>query len=62
MIERRMYMRTEAQAKRLARELEELSGVCHAYVYDKTKVEVSYTSTDAERYGDRLFWEIDREN
>ena len=62
MIIRRMYMRTEAQAKRLARELEELSGVCRAYVYDKTKVEVSYTSTDAERYGDRLFWEIDREN
>ena len=57
MIERRMTLKTEEQAKRLAKELNSMPGVWGACT-DGRKVIVSYTNANAEKAGDRKFYEI----
>ena len=57
MIERRMTLKTEEQAKRLAKELNGMSGVWGACT-DGRMVIVSYTNGDAVRVGEQKFFEI----
>ena len=57
MIERRMTLKTEEQAKRYAKELNSMPGVWGACT-DGRKVIVSYTNANAEKAGDRKFYEI----
>ena len=57
MIERRMTLRTEEQAKRLAKELNSMSGVWGACA-DGRMVIVSYTNAAAVEAGKQKFWEI----
>lgn len=57
MIERRMTLKTEEQAKRLAKELNSMSGVWGACT-DGRMVIVSYTNTAAVQAGKQKFFEI----
>lgn len=57
MIERRMTLKTEEQAKRLAKELNGMSGVWGACT-DRRMVIVSYTNAAAEEIGKKKFWAI----
>ena len=57
MIERIMPLKTEEQAKRLAKELNGMSGVWGACT-DGRMVIVSYTNEDAVRVGKQRFSEI----
>lgn len=57
MIERRMTLKTEEQAKRLARELNGMSGVWGACT-DRRMVIVSYANEAAVEAGKQKFWEI----
>ena len=57
MIERRMTLKTEEQAKRLARKLNGMPGVWGACT-DNRMVIVSYTNEAAVEAGKQKFWEI----
>ena len=57
MIERRMTLKTEEQAKRLARELNGMSSVWGTCT-DGRMVIVSYTNATAEQAVNQKFWEI----
>ena len=57
MIDRKMGLRTEEQAKKLANELNRMSGVWGAYT-DGCTVIVTYCNESAQKKGTEKFWEI----
>ena len=61
MIERILTLKTEEQAKRLAKELNSMSGVWGACT-DRRMVIVSYLNAAAEEIGKKKFYEIDNED
>ena len=57
MIDRKMGLRTEEQAKKLANELNRMSGVWGACT-DGCTVIVTYRNESAQKKGTEKFWEI----
>ena len=57
MIDRKMGLRTEEQAKKLANELNSMSGVWGACT-DGCAVIVTYYNESAQKKGTEKFWEI----